>query len=179
MKYFILDGQPICSDVMSEHCGRPIRLKSFKRSFSNILILLLIFIVTQSNVLYQKVHIYSNIKPEFNKENFIKAVENLNPSYINLALAQCRYESDFGNSNLYKKTNNLFGLTVFSLKERHYQVGNYSFKIYNTWEESVEDWYKLVSSYQTKALINYMSSYYCTDPGYVQQLTTILKNESQ
>ena len=56
---------------------------------------------------------------------------------------------------------------------------NILFKVYNNWQESVVDWYKLVSSYQTQALINYMSMSYCKDSGYVEQLTNILKNESQ
>lgn len=180
MKYFILDGQPICSDVMSEHCGKPITLKhkSFNRTISNILILLFFFIVAESNTI-EKIYVHKIKILEFNKENFINTVKELNPSYINLALAQCKYESNFGTSELYKTTNNLFGITVFSLNEKHYNVGNHPFKVYNNWQESVVDWYKLVSSYQTQALINYMSMSYCKDSGYVEQLTNILKNESQ
>lgn len=188
MKYIVEDGKYICADVTSEHYGRPIRVhKKWKRVITNSLVVIILLGVVKVTSSYNVIN-YSGIykivckeyTPPFNKGNLINKINQLNPSYKDICVAQCQYESRLGTSSLFKQTNNLFGITVFSLKEKHYTIESdgvsYHFKVYANWMESVDDWYNLVYSHQTDALIHYMGQYYCKDPGYVENLKTIINN---
>lgn len=184
LKYFINEyGEYICNDVDSEYYGRNIYIhKRIGRICSLILIgmLLLSFFKIDS-----RGYIPINIKkpiPKFSKENLLKEINNINPTYSSLCISQCQLESGMGTSTIYKQTNNLFGLCVYSLSERHLNVlcsdGKIRpFKIYDNWMESLQDWYKLVVSKQNEAQIAYMKQYYCTDVNYCEQLKQLVKNE--
>lgn len=182
MNYFLNEkNEYICCDVTSEWYGRNIIVyKHWIRLMSLFFVLfaLLLFIKLDSRG-WNTTLTNSVINPNFTKENLIKEINKINPTYTKLCLAQCYYETGIGTSELYKKTNNLFGLTVFKLSEKHYTVisqgVSYHFKVYTHWVESVRDWYKLVSSKQNDALINHMGTYYCKDAGYVENLKKIIK----
>jgi len=114
---------------------------------------------------------------EFSKESLILEINKLNPTYLNLCLRQCQLESSMGTSPLYKETNNLFGMTVFSLKEPHVDrlaYGKiYYYKVYKTWVESLEDWYRLMIYHQDEAQLQRMSHYYFEDPNYIAKINQI------
>lgn len=185
MKYIIYNKTYICSDVTSEMYGKPVVVhKRLQRIVANILICCSFIFCTNSMDGYINTVHNSLIKklekqyvPPFSKEELITQINKINPSYQKLCLAQCQYESGMGTSVLFKKTNNLFGITVFKISEPHYDIMTdgvtYHFKVYDNWIESLKDWYKLVSHYQDKALIQYMGNYYCKDVGYVQKLNNI------
>lgn len=180
------NNEYICYDVNSEYYGRKLIIyKPWMRTISICLFSLfslLLSIKTDSRGWNNEIIEPPIECPTFNRENLIIQINLLNPTYKSLCLAQCQYETQFGSSELYKKTNNLFCLTVFRLSEKHVKVNtqgvDYYFKVYPNWVESVKDWYNLVSSKQTEALINHMSTYYCKDFGYVENLKRILKNEN-
>jgi hypothetical protein len=84
-----------------------------------------------------------NRPPPLTVENFIAELAKNNfTKYDSVALAQARKESGFGSSELYKLTNNLFGLTSVN---KGYKVvdseGNVRyFTVFNDWRESVKAW---------------------------------------
>jgi len=120
---------------------------------------------------------------EFSEENLIVEINKLNPTYRTLCLAQCQFETSMGQSEISKKTNNLFMVTVFYLSEPHISLTingvTYHFKVYSNWVESVQDWYRLVSSKQDMAQIEYMEKYYCKDLNYSNTLRKIYNQKSQ
>lgn len=186
MNYFLNEkNEYICCDVTSEWYGRNIIIyKHWIRVVSLFFVLFCLLLSTKIDSRgWNDAIIKTIIHPKFTKENLIKEINKLNPTYKDLCIAQCYYETSMGTSELYKKTNNLFCLTVFRLSEEHLTVNlqgvNYYFKVYSDWQESVKDWYRLVSSKQNEALINYMSAYYCKDAGYVDNLKKIFKTQQK
>ena len=78
-----------------------------------------------------------------------------------ITIAQSALESDYGNSGLTLKANNIFGMTgdtwrkqgkpVISMPSYEYVLGIRIptirwFRVYNSWNESAEDWAKLIST---------------------------------
>lgn len=105
--------------------------------------------------------------PSLTIENFFKQInKNDFTKYGKIALAIAQKESGFGTSDLYFKTNNLFGITA---KTGYYilgsdGVGRY-FKIFNDWTESVDYWCYMIDSRYTSndKVIESISKWYCPE----------------
>lgn len=62
------------------------------------------------------------------------------------ALAQADVESGFGNGGVFKKTMNLFSITKGSwLGPIYTSSTGLDFRVYDSWEESMRDWVKLIT----------------------------------
>lgn len=60
--------------------------------------------------------------------------------YPDIIVAQCLIESNVGTSNIYKKTNNMFGMKIVSKNKMTTQSGNHnSYGTYKNWKLSVID----------------------------------------
>jgi flagellum-specific peptidoglycan hydrolase FlgJ len=116
--------------------------------------------------------------PQLTKENFIKELDNLNfKKYSDLAIAQATLESGFGQSPLYKVTNNLFGITT---NGKGYKVviegKTYIFAIYPDWRYSLKEWTEWMDKWYTsnQKVLRAISPNYCPEITYINKINQLL-----
>ncbi|WAW15575.1 glycoside hydrolase family 73 protein [Peptostreptococcus equinus] len=128
---------------------------------------ILFFIIFLSVILLIVFSVFRNIDNEYKesnqinqknmtKEEFIKNIEEISISEYrrsgilpSITISQAIIESNWGQSKLTQKANNLFGIkysnnwrggyVIFSTGENYNDVINAKFRKYNSWEESIED----------------------------------------
>lgn len=142
------------------------------------------------NTNYNNLYVLKSKKecaPPLTRANLVKELEKLNAKKIaNVAIAQAIMESGFGTSELYKKTNNLFGMTLTpyiwgNRLDTSYNVlidGQlYKFAMYKDWTYSLKDYVCWLDNnwLSDMKIIEHTSQKYCPDKGYKENLITILK----
>lgn len=89
------------------------------------------------------------------KDKFYAAAQKvgvkLNGFKIWILAALASYESGDGNGNVFSKTNNLFSLTAgkYWTGPTYKASTGYVFRVYPTWEASIEDFVKLLTGWPT------------------------------
>lgn len=113
------------------------------------------------------------INTELTEENLYEALLYYNIKYPEIVYSQAILESNIGNSDVYKRTNNLFGL-YNSNKKDYYK--------YDSWIEGLVH-YKIVIQSQLKQNENYYDFLkrikYAKDPNYINKLKTIVKQNDK
>ena len=94
-----------------------------------------------------------------NSENVLKELKRQEVPHANIVLAQAKHESGMFKSKLCREHNNLFGI-------KH---GN-SYARYNSWDESIADYKKRISSRYKKGdyYDHLIRIGYAEDPNYIQ-----------
>lgn len=103
-------------------------------------------------LLEQRIDSLSNIttivQPELNDTLLYQFIVDCNIKHPHIVFAQAKMESNCGKSELFKKSNNLFGMRCAKARPNTY-IGETSsgFAIYNDWKDSVLDYALLQSHY--------------------------------
>jgi len=130
---------------------------------------------------------YQEKVPPLTRANLVAELKKLHmEKFANIAIAQAIMESGFGTSDLYKKTNNLFGMTLTPIiwnnrLDSSYDVivdGTlYKFAVYKNWVKSLQDYCCWLDSnwLSDMKIIENVGSRYCPDKGYKEKVIKILK----
>ncbi|OFI47529.1 N-acetylmuramoyl-L-alanine amidase [Floricoccus penangensis] len=176
-----------------------------------IMISLILFLINKVSIEYKSEDISSGVvrKNKVSKEEFIKdiapAAQNVQRSYgirASLIMAQAILESNFGQSDLASKYNNLFGIKAgttdkhIKLETKEYIDGKWitikdDFAWYNSWSDSIiahaklmregVDWDKnlyedvIAADNYKDAAKSIEDAGYATDPTYADKLIEVIE----
>lgn len=103
---------------------------------------------------------YTSLK-SLNEQNLKEELKRHKIPHSDIVLAQAKLESGIGKSDVYKKTNNLFGIK----KGKNY-------KSYRHWTDCVKDYKRCISNhYKGGDYYAFLSSLpYAEDPNYIEKL---------
>lgn len=107
---------------------------------------------------------YTSLK-SLNEQNLKEELKRHKIPHSDIVLAQAKLESGIGKSDVYKKTNNLFGIR----KGKKYRK-------YKHWTDSVKDYKKCISNrYKGGNYYTFLSNLpYAEDPDYVKKLKQLV-----
>lgn len=121
-------------------------------------------------------------KNKFSKDKLINELKRLNIKYPHIVMAQSIIETRKWTSNIFKESNNLFGMKEAKTRVTTAKGTQYNHAYYDNWKESVYDYAFYASRYMggiksEEDYFNYLSANYAEDKNYVAKIKMIIEKE--
>jgi hypothetical protein len=121
-------------------------------------------------------------KKKFTKDKLVNEIKRLNIKFPHIVMAQSIIETRKWTSNIFKESNNLFGMKEAKTRISTAKGTQYNHAYYEDWYQSVYDY----AFYQTRYLggikneeeyFNYLSANYAEDKNYVAKIKMVIEKE--
>jgi hypothetical protein len=120
---------------------------------------------------------------EFNEDKLVSKIKELNFKFPHIVLAQSKLESNNYTSNIFRESNNMFGMKEAKVRLNLAKGTQFGHAYYDNWEDSVLDYALYASSYLHKCkseeqYFSLLGQIYAEDPDYVSSLKRIIRTEN-
>lgn len=121
-------------------------------------------------------------KNKFSEEKLIDLLKELNVKFPYIVLAQCKLETGYYKSKVFKENNNLFGMKEARVRVNTAKGTNLNHAYYENWQQSVYDYAFFQSRYMAKARTEAeyfaaLDASYAEASRYSESLKAIIKRE--